>query len=85
MALLAPPILAVTGFDFDPSRETTLQVTASRKKGMGYALLQKYDEQWRLIDANSRWSKVTEFRYAARSAVRAINRKMTNDPFPTHV
>jgi hypothetical protein len=58
--LLAPPILA----HFDPSRVTSLQVYASRKNGMGYALLQKYDEQWRLIDANSRWCTDTESRYA---------------------
>jgi hypothetical protein len=32
-ALLAPPILA----HFDLSRETSLQVDASRKNGMGYA------------------------------------------------
>jgi hypothetical protein len=59
-ALLAPPILA----SFDPSRETSLQVDASRKNGMGYALLQKHDAQWRLIDANSRWCTDTESRYA---------------------
>ena len=60
VALLAPPILA----HFDPLRETSLQVDASRKNGMGYVLLQKYDEQWRLIDANSRWYTDTESRYA---------------------
>ncbi len=31
---------------------------------MGYALLQKHDAQWRLIDANSRWCTDTESRYA---------------------
>lgn len=60
MALMTPCILA----HFDPSREASLQVDASRKNGMGYALLQKHDEQWRLIDANSRWCMDTEFRYA---------------------
>jgi hypothetical protein len=31
---------------------------------MGYALLKKHDFQWWLIDANSRWCKDTESRYA---------------------
>jgi hypothetical protein len=39
-ALVAPPILA----PFDPELETSLQVDASRKNGMGYALLQRYGE-----------------------------------------
>jgi hypothetical protein len=38
-ALLAPPILA----SFYLVREIYLQVEASRKNGMGYALLQKHD------------------------------------------
>jgi hypothetical protein len=59
-ALLAPPILA----HFDPERETVIQVDASRKNGMGYALLQRHGEVWKLIDANSRWCTDTESRYA---------------------
>jgi hypothetical protein len=59
-ALLAPPILA----HFDPERETVIQVDASRKNGMGYALLQRHGEMWKLIDANSRWCTDTESRYA---------------------
>ncbi|KZR99649.1 Uncharacterized protein APZ42_004403, partial [Daphnia magna] len=59
-ALLAPPILA----QFDPSLETSLQVDASRKHGMGYALLQLHGSIWKLVDANSRWCTDTESRYA---------------------
>ena len=42
-----------------PSRWTRLV-----KNGMGYALLQKHEAQWRLIDANSRWCTDAESRYA---------------------
>ncbi len=59
-ALLSPPVLS----HFDPGRETVIQVDASRTKGMGYALLQKHDYHWKLIDANSRWCTPTESRYA---------------------
>ena len=59
-ALVAPPILA----SFDPELETSLQVDASRKNGMGYALLQRHGEIWKLVDANSRWCTDTESQYA---------------------
>ena len=59
-ALVQPPVLA----QFDPSLETTLQVDASNKNGMGYALLQRHGEAWKLVDANSRWCSDTESRYA---------------------
>jgi hypothetical protein len=59
-ALLSPPVLA----HFDPGRETVIKVDASRTKGMGYALLQKHDDHWKLIDANSRRCTPTESRYA---------------------
>ena len=61
-ALMTTPILAT----FDPKRETILQTDASRKKGLGYALLQ-FDEElnhWRLVEAGSRFISETEFRYA---------------------
>lgn len=57
---MAPPILA----PFDPELETSLQVDASRKNGMGYALLQRHEDIWKLVDANSRWCTDTESRYA---------------------
>jgi hypothetical protein len=31
---------------------------------MGYVLLKKHDDHWKLIDANSRWCTSTESRYA---------------------
>ncbi|KZS03640.1 Uncharacterized protein APZ42_033587, partial [Daphnia magna] len=51
VAVTAPPILA----HFNPELDTALQVDASRKNGMGYALLQRHNEVWKLVDANSRW------------------------------
>ena len=60
VALLKPPIPA----NFDQSLETELHVDASRKKGMGFAQLQKHGETWKLTDANSRWCTPTESRYA---------------------
>jgi transposase InsO family protein len=59
-ALTAPPILA----HFNPELDTALQVDASRKNGMGYALLQRHNDVWKLVDANSRWCTDTETRYA---------------------
>ena len=60
LALTQPPVLA----HFDPALETQLQVDASLKNGMGYALLQRHGDHWKLIDANSRWCFDTESRYA---------------------
>jgi hypothetical protein len=59
-ALTAPPRLA----HFNPELDTALQVDASRKNGMGYALLQRHNDVWKLVDANSRWCTNTETRYA---------------------
>lgn len=59
-ALVAPPVLA----HFDPGRETVIQVDASRKNGMGYVLLQRHGDAWKLTDTNSRWCRDTESRYA---------------------
>ena len=58
-ALVAPPILA----NFNPALETSLQVDASRKNGIGYVLLQLHGSTWKLVDANSRWCTDTESRY----------------------
>lgn len=55
-ALSSPPVLA----PFEPTAETALQTDASRKNGLGYALLQKQEGRWRLIQCGSR----TESRYA---------------------
>ena len=60
LALVSPPVLV----HFEPDRETTLQVNAFWKNGMGYALLQRHGDIWKLVDANSRWCTDTESRYA---------------------
>ena len=59
-ALVSAPILA----PFDMTRETMLQVDASVRNGMGYVLLQKHGDIWKLVDANSRWCSDTESRYS---------------------
>ena len=59
-ALVSAPVLA----PFDVTRETMLQVDASVRNGMGYVLLQKHGEIWKLIDANSRWCSDAESRYS---------------------
>ena len=61
-ALVAPPILV----QFDPNRKTSLQVDASRKHGMGYALLQRHDDYWKLVDASSYCCSDTETHHQAR-------------------
>ncbi len=58
--LLEPPVLA----HYDPTLPTMLQTDASRLHGLGYALLQKHDNNWRLIQCGSRFITETEGRYA---------------------
>ena len=40
---------------FDPKLETRLETDASRKKGFGYAQLQKHDTEWKIVAAGSRY------------------------------
>ena len=49
---------------FSPALETALHVDAASKNGMGYALLQRHKDHWKLVEANSRWCSDTESRYA---------------------
>ena len=49
---------------YDPSKPTALHTDASRRKGLGYALLQKHSDKWRLIQCGSRFITDTESRYA---------------------
>ena len=58
--LCSPPILA----PFDPKLPTMLQTDASRLKGLGFALLQKHGDDWKLTQAGSRFITDTESRYA---------------------
>ena len=39
---------------FDPKEETRLETDASRKKGFGYALIQKQGDHWKMVAAASR-------------------------------
>jgi hypothetical protein len=59
-ALISPPVLA----NFDPSAETVLQTDASRKSGLGYVLLQRQNDHWKLIQCGSIFVSDTESRYA---------------------
>jgi len=59
-ALVSPPVLS----QFDPSLETVLQTDASKLNGIGYALLQKHGEQWKLVECGSRFLTDTESRYS---------------------
>lgn len=59
-ALVEPPVLA----HFDPSLPTALHSDASRLHGLGYVLLQKHDDTWKLIQCGSRFLTETESRYA---------------------
>ena len=60
VALSSPPVLA----HFDPSLPTMLQTDAARLKGLGYALLQRHGDHWRLVQCGSRFLSDTESRYA---------------------
>ena len=59
-ALCEPPILN----HYDPNKPTMVQTDASRLNGLGYALLQKHEDNWRLIQCGSRFISDTESRYA---------------------
>ena len=59
-ALIAPPILA----HFDITLPTMLQTDASRLHGLGFALLQRHGEDWKLVQCGSRFLTDTETRYA---------------------
>ena len=60
-ALCSTPILA----HFDPERPTALHTDASKKNGLGYALLQQQtDSNWKLIQCGSRYKTSAESSYA---------------------
>ena len=58
--LSKPPILAY----YDPKLPVILETDAAKLKGLGYALLQKHGQRWKLIDRGSRFLTDTESRYA---------------------
>ena len=55
-----PPVLS----NFDPNRKTELHTDASRTKGLGYVLMQEYDEGWKIVSCGSRFITETERRYS---------------------
>ena len=58
--LCSSPILT----QFDPKLPVKLQTDASKLNGLGFALLQQYGEQWKLIQCGSKFLTPTETRYA---------------------
>ena len=58
--LSAPPVMAY----FDPCLATVLQTDASSTRGMGFALLQRHGDVWRLVHCGSRFLTDVETRYA---------------------
>ena len=59
LSLCETPILA----QFDPSKETQLQTDASKNKGLGYVLLPKHGQDWKLVQCRSRFISDTESRH----------------------
>ena len=59
-ALSQPPVVAF----FDVKLPTALHVDASKLYGIGFALMQKHGEQWKLVQCGSRGLSDTESRYA---------------------
>ena len=59
-ALIAPPVLGMFKLD----AKTVLQTDASKKNGLGFALLQLQEGKWRLITCGSRFLNPAESRYA---------------------
>ena len=59
-ALTSPPVLAY----FSPELPTMLQTDASRRHGLGYALLQRHGDDWKLVQCGSRFISDTESRYS---------------------
>ena len=57
--LCSPHILVA----FDPNLQTMLQTDASRLKGLGFALFQKHQATWKLVQGGSRFIIETESNY----------------------
>lgn len=50
-ALVSPAVLA----HYDPTLPTMLQTDTSRLKGLDFAIIQKHSENWKLVQAGSRF------------------------------
>ena len=49
---------------FDLLLPTVLQTDAAKTRGLGFALLQRYGDDWRLVQCGSRFITDAESRYA---------------------
>ena len=58
--LLSPPVLAI----FDMTKPTRLLTDASRKHGLGFIMQQQHGDNWRLVQAGSRYINETEAGYS---------------------
>ena len=58
--LSSPPVMAF----FDPKLPTMLQTDAAKTRGLGFALLQRHGDDWRLVQCGSRFLTDAESRYA---------------------
>ena len=50
--------------NFDPTRPTELHTDASRTNGLGYMLMQKENDAWKMVSCGSRFISDTERRYS---------------------
>ena len=62
--LLVSPMIRT---HFDPRLPTILECDAARRKGMGYALMQKHGDNYKLVEAESRWLSSAEQNYGMTS------------------
>ncbi|XP_043200358.1 uncharacterized protein LOC122369578 [Amphibalanus amphitrite] len=60
IVLSSPPVMAF----FDPQLPTVLQTDAAKTRGLGFAVLQRHGEDWRVVQYGSRFLTDTESRYA---------------------
>ncbi|QQP58118.1 Uncharacterized protein FKW44_003332 [Caligus rogercresseyi] len=81
-AIVQPPVLGM----FDPSAETCLQTDASRKHGLGFALLQKDQDDNRFIkDVETRYAMVELEALAIYWAIKKMETYLAGLPFFTVV
>ena len=52
---------------FNPALPTIIECDAAKRKGMGYALMQKHGEHYKLVEADSRWLTAAEQNYGMTS------------------
>lgn len=62
--LLVSPMIRT---HLDPKLPTILECDAARRKGMGYAQMQKHGEKYKLVKAESQWLSTLEQNYGMTS------------------